>query len=212
MADGPGSVNIPRAIGPQSNERQAMRLFFSLSAFAFTMVLSLIAFTYTAIHFPTTMRDLLAGAQHVRDQISSLGLPDSYMVWVDIFLQPNQIVLIGFSIAMRLAIELIGAIFSGGTAAGATRTPVELVLVPLRLAFQPLGLGAARQHVLKRPSRRPPPGSSTRRPAAGILLNSGNFAMGRFSIGKHIPLNHLAVKFKQRGHKTQCASHGSCLL
>ena len=95
-----------------------MRLFFSLSAFAFTMVLSLIAFTYTAIHFPTTMRDLLAGAQHVRDQISSLGLPDSYMVWVDIFLQPNQIVLIGFSIAMRLAIDLIGAIFGGGTGGG----------------------------------------------------------------------------------------------
>lgn len=115
---GRGALNNPRAIGPQSNERQVMRLFFSLSAFAFTMVLSLIAFTYTAIHFPTTMRDLLAGAQHVRDQISSLGLPDSYMVWVDIFLQPNQIVLIGFSIAMRLAIDLIGAIFGGGTSGG----------------------------------------------------------------------------------------------
>ncbi|MFY9642827.1 MAG: hypothetical protein WCD20_20910 [Rhodomicrobium sp.] len=91
-----------------------MRLIFSLSAFAFTMILALIAFTYTAIHFPTTMRDFLAGAQHVRDQVSLLGLPDSYMVWVDIFLQPNQIVLIGFSIAMRAAIGLIAAIFGGG--------------------------------------------------------------------------------------------------
>ena len=92
-----------------------MRLFFSLSAFAFTMILALIAFTYTAIHFPTTMRDLLAGAQHVRDQISLVGLPDSYMVWVDIFLQPNQIVLVGFSIAMRFAIGIIGVIFGGGS-------------------------------------------------------------------------------------------------
>jgi hypothetical protein len=95
-----------------------MRLFFSLSSFAFTMILALIAFTYTAIHFPTTMRELLAGAQHVREQISSLGLPDSYMVWVDIFLQPNQIVLVGFSIAMRFAIGVIGSIFSGGSDAG----------------------------------------------------------------------------------------------
>jgi hypothetical protein len=90
-----------------------MRLLFSLSTFAFTMILSLIAFTYTAIHFPTTMRDFLAGAQHVRDQISLLGLPDSYMVWVDIFLQPNQIVLVGFAIAMRLVIGLIGTLFGG---------------------------------------------------------------------------------------------------
>lgn len=95
-----------------------MRLIFSMSAFAFTMVLALIAFTYTAIHFPTTMRDLLAGAQHMRDQISLLGLPDSYMVWVDIFLQPNQIVLVGFSIAMRFLLGLAKAIFGGWAISG----------------------------------------------------------------------------------------------
>ena len=91
-----------------------MRLFFSLSTFAFTMILALIAFTYTAIHYPTTMRDILAGAQYLRDHISSLGLPDSYMVWVDIFLQPNQIVLVGFAIAMRFAMDIIRSIFNGG--------------------------------------------------------------------------------------------------
>ena len=100
-----------------------MRLFFSLSAFAFTMILALIAFTYTAIHFPTTMRDLLAGAQHVRDQISLLGLPDSYMVWVDIFLQPNQIVLVGFAIVMRFLLGLIGAIFGGGAFPAGSDSP-----------------------------------------------------------------------------------------
>ncbi len=92
-----------------------MRLFFSLTSFAFTMILALIAFTYTAIHFPTTMRDLLAGAKHVQEQLSSLGLPDSYMVWVDIFLQPNQIVLVGYSIAMRFVIGIIGSVLTGGS-------------------------------------------------------------------------------------------------
>jgi hypothetical protein len=91
-----------------------MRLFFSLTSFAFTMILALIAFTYTAIHFPTTMRDLLAGAKHVQEELSLLGLPDSYMVWVDIFLQPNQIVLVGYSIAMRLAISLISSLTGVG--------------------------------------------------------------------------------------------------
>jgi hypothetical protein len=82
------------------------------------MILALIAFTYTAIHFPTTMRDLLAGAKHVQEQLSSLGLPDSYMVWVDIFLQPNQIVLVGYSIAMRFVITIIGSVLTGGGGGG----------------------------------------------------------------------------------------------
>ncbi len=92
--------------------RQVMRFFLSLSSFALTMILALVAFTYTAIHFPTTMRDFLAAAQHVRDQVSLLGLPDNYMVWVDIFLQPNQVALIGFSIVMRFAIGILGSLFS----------------------------------------------------------------------------------------------------
>ncbi len=97
-----------------------MRLFFSLSAFAFTMILALIAFTYTAIHYPTTMRDCLAGAQHARDQISLLGLPDSYMVWVDIFLQPNQIVLVGYSIAVRFLLGILGSVIGGGRYSGSS--------------------------------------------------------------------------------------------
>ena len=102
-----------------------MRLLFSLSSFAFTMILSLIAFTYTAIHYPSTMRDLLAGAQHLRDQISLLGLSDSYMVWVDIFLQANQIVLVGFSILMRLLIGIIGSILSGGYSSQSAPTSAQ---------------------------------------------------------------------------------------
>jgi hypothetical protein len=90
-----------------------MKLFISLSSFAFTMIVALVAFTYTIINFPTTMRDLLAGAQHVRDHFSLLGLPDSYMIWVDILLQPTQIVFVGFSIATRLAIEIIRTFFGG---------------------------------------------------------------------------------------------------
>jgi len=87
-----------------------MRFLFNLSTFVMTMVLSLIAFTFTAINYPSFMRDLLAGAQHVRDAVQQITLPDSYMVWVDIFLQPNQIVLVGMSIAVRLAIGIVASL------------------------------------------------------------------------------------------------------
>jgi hypothetical protein len=96
----------------RANKGQIMKLLQSLLLFTFTMIASLIAFTYTAIHFPTTMRELLSGAQHVRDQMQSLYLPDNFMVWVDIFLQPNQIVLVGISIAMRFVIGIIGSFVS----------------------------------------------------------------------------------------------------
>ncbi len=91
-----------------------MRFIFSLSTFVLTMIVSLIAFTFTAINYPTAMRDLLAGAQHVRDYVQQLSLPDSYMVWVDIFLQPNQIVLVGISIAVRIALGMLFSIFDRG--------------------------------------------------------------------------------------------------
>jgi hypothetical protein len=114
---------MPGRHQPGSQEGQAMKLFFSMATFAFTMILSLIAFTYTAIHYPTLMRDFLAGAQRVHDQISQLGLPDSYMVWVDIFLQPAQLVLVGFSIAMRLVIEVASSFLGGGARGGSDPDP-----------------------------------------------------------------------------------------
>ena len=129
-----------------------MKLFFSLTSFAFTMILALIAFTYTAIHFPTTMRDLLAGAKHVQEELSLLGLPDSYMVWVDIFLQPNQIVLVGYSIAMRFAISLIGSLSGvggggkggsgGGEAPGSSRSTFRRAVPRLEPRAAGKGLAA----------------------------------------------------------------------
>lgn len=121
------------------------------------------------------MRDLLAGAQHAREQISTLGLPDSYMVWVDIFLQPNQIVLVGFAIVMRFLIGLISGIFGGGSSA---HDPDLSFLVPLRLPVQPLGLGQLFKCTSPRAS-----------------------ASGQSVIGKPIPLDQLAVERNQRGQK-----------
>ncbi len=105
-----------------------LRFLFSIAVFIITMLLALFAFTYTAINYPSTMRELIAGAQHVRDQLQQAYLPDSYMVWVDIYMQPNQIVLVGFSIAMRILIALIGSIFgrrrpSGAAAPAASSSP-----------------------------------------------------------------------------------------
>lgn len=86
-----------------------LSFLLSIAGFIVLMVLSLFAFTYTAINHPSTMRDLMTYAQQVRDYVREGPLPDSYMVWVDIYMQPAQIVLVGFSIAMRILIGIVKA-------------------------------------------------------------------------------------------------------
>ena len=62
-------------------------------------------------------------AQQVRDYVREGPLPDSYMVWVDIFMQPSQFVLVGFSIATRILIGIVlgilGLIFGRRRPSGA---------------------------------------------------------------------------------------------
>ncbi len=84
-----------------------LRFLLSITVFILTMLLSLFAFTYTAINYPSVMRDLMTWAQQFRDYVRELALPDSYMVWVDIFMQPSQFVLVGFSIATRILIGIL---------------------------------------------------------------------------------------------------------
>jgi hypothetical protein len=109
-----------------------LRFFLSIATFILTMLLALFAFTYTAINYPSAMRDLMTAAQQIRDYVREGPLPDSYMVWVDIFMQPNQFVLVGFSIAMRILIGivfgLLGLLFwrrrsSGSGAPAASSSP-----------------------------------------------------------------------------------------
>ena len=96
-----------------------MRFLFSISAFAVTMILALVAFTYTTVTYPETMHEFLAAAQHVKEYVQEY-LPDKHKVWVDILLHPAQIVLIGFSIAMRIFIGILSSILWRGDAANAT--------------------------------------------------------------------------------------------
>lgn len=103
-----------------------MRLFFSVSTFAVTMFISLAIFAYLVVAHPTTARGMVAAANSVRDVIINSGtLPDSYMVFADVLIQASQLVLIFISIMVRLAIAVIGSIFTmGGGNSDTPATPV----------------------------------------------------------------------------------------
>ncbi len=89
------------------------RLLFISVGFFFTMVLGAIAFAFTAMTYPGTMRQLMAGAETLRNQLSTFGISDNYMVWIDILLQGDNLVLMGFIVLARILIAIVAGLFTG---------------------------------------------------------------------------------------------------
>jgi hypothetical protein len=105
-----------------------MRILFSSFTFVVTVILGAIAFAFTAIEFPAIMRDLIVYAQTLPAYLSSLGLSDNYMVWVEILLSGDKLVLLGFVMAARIVVAIVGSvlspIFEGGSSSR-TRSYVQ---------------------------------------------------------------------------------------
>lgn len=99
------------------------RLLFISFTFMLTVVLGAIAFTFTALTYPGTMRQLMSGAERLRDQLSTFGLSDNYMVWVDILLQGDNLVLMGFIIVARIVMAIIGSLFNRSPRDGGSVPP-----------------------------------------------------------------------------------------
>ena len=91
-----------------------MRILFSSFSFVATLVVGAIAFAFTAIEYPAIMRDLIAYAQALPGYLSSLGVSDRYLVWIDILLSGDKLVLLGFILATRILFSMIRGIVGGG--------------------------------------------------------------------------------------------------
>jgi len=89
-----------------------MRIFFSSVSFVATLIVGAFAFAFTAIQFPGIMRELIEAAQKVPGYLSGLGIPDNYMVWVDILLSGDKLVLLGFVAVTRILFAIVGGILS----------------------------------------------------------------------------------------------------
>jgi hypothetical protein len=88
-----------------------MGILFSSFTFVFTLIVGAIAFAATAIEFPTIMRQLIGWAQQLPPYLSQVGLSDTYLVWTDILLSGDKLVLLGFVLVTRIVFALIGMIF-----------------------------------------------------------------------------------------------------
>jgi hypothetical protein len=89
-----------------------MRILFSSFSFVMTVIIGAVAFAFTAIEFPGIMRELIARAQTLPAYLSSAGLSDTYMVWVDILLSGDKLVLLGFVMAARIVVAILSSVVS----------------------------------------------------------------------------------------------------
>ena len=121
-----------------------LRFLLSIATFILTMVLALFAFSYTAHQLPIDHAGPTeGGAIFPRTAPRNWPLPDNYMVWMDIFLQQNQIVLVGFSIATRILIGIVFGIL--GLLFGGARVRPGRVLQQLRVPRSAAGAEGASQ-------------------------------------------------------------------
>jgi hypothetical protein len=88
-----------------------MRILFSSFTFVFTLIVGAIAFAATAIEFPTLMRQLIEWAQQLPPYLSQVGLSDNYLVWTDILLSGDKLVLLGFVLVTRIIFAILGMVF-----------------------------------------------------------------------------------------------------
>jgi hypothetical protein len=98
-----------------------MRILFSSFSFIATLIVGAIAFAATAIEFPGIMRELIAAAQLLPAYLSQLGLTDRYMVWIEILLSGDKLVLLGFVLATRIVFAIIGGVVGPIFESGAPR-------------------------------------------------------------------------------------------
>ncbi len=97
-----------------------MRVLWSSFTFVLTLIVGAIAFAATAIELPGIMRQLIEWAQQLPPYLEQLGLSNNYLVWTDIILSGDKLVLLGFVLVTRIVFALIatvvGPIFGSGSA------------------------------------------------------------------------------------------------
>jgi hypothetical protein len=91
-----------------------MRLLFTSVSFVLTLIIGAIAFAFTAIEFPAIMREFIAVAQMLPAYLSSLGISDQYMVWIDILLSGDKLVLLFFVLVTRIVFAILAGVFAPG--------------------------------------------------------------------------------------------------
>ncbi len=86
-----------------------LRVLLATGNVVVSLVLGAIAFGFVFLKFPQTFGNLLDLAAGVKAWLTNRGLSDEYKNWVRVLLEERQLLFMGFTIAVRLALATLVA-------------------------------------------------------------------------------------------------------
>lgn len=89
-----------------------MRYILSSFNFFFTLIIGALVFAALAIYFPAIINELVRWAGLVPGYLTDLGVPDQYMVWINILITGDKLVLLGIVLVTRIVLSLVIGAFA----------------------------------------------------------------------------------------------------
>lgn len=78
-----------------------------------TWVAAHIVYGYFAVEYPTQTRQSTKVARGVLDYLETLHIPDQYMVWGDLLLQPAVLVILFIAVLLRILLSILVTMVKG---------------------------------------------------------------------------------------------------
>ena len=72
-----------------------------------TWVAAHILYGYLAVEYPTQTRQATRLARQVIEHLDGLNIPDKYMVWADLLLQPATLTILLIAVLLRVLLSLV---------------------------------------------------------------------------------------------------------
>jgi hypothetical protein len=85
-----------------------MKSVLSPLVFLLALIFGAVAFSYATIHYGSAMRDLSASAKSLPDGLKNLGVSSQYVVWADILLAGDKLILLAFIVMARIFLAVTG--------------------------------------------------------------------------------------------------------
>lgn len=89
-----------------------LRLLLSTGGIFVSLVLGAIALAFVGFNSPETLSWMLSWARDLKAVITGTGLEPKYNIWVELLLEERQLLFMFFTIAVRIALSIVGGLLS----------------------------------------------------------------------------------------------------
>ena len=87
------------------------RLLLSTGSIFASLVLGAICVALVGYNSPETLSTMLGWARQLKSLITGAGLSPKYNIWVELLLEERQLLFMFFTIAARIALAVLAALF-----------------------------------------------------------------------------------------------------